>query len=646
MTSALLIGIAMLSQISADSLLNERDDLMRLTQPANYQYLQCSSWDRRSQSSADEDWFANDDWGKYVRSEQVGSRTEFVMMEAEGPGAIMRVWSANPEGTIRIYIDGSNTPEIECRFLDFFKTGVIQSDNGLCYESAKGFNLYAPIPFSRSMKVTISGPGAIDRLYYQIGYRKYSNLSSIRSFSQSIDGPILNSWRQKPNDKKGQIAYDRLLIQENGAPVVFKGNGRGTVSQLNFVAEKLSGTWRDVRFKVKVDDEVTIDSNIGDFFGLPAGAKSFESQVASAKVITSDGKIDGQEFVEYQFLLPMPFEDSVSFEFSGKAQYRMRLEAPIILGGAKQPLKLYAQNHYYSGGTRPFRDMRFLETQGRGRFVGSVLSVENPVAAWWGEGDEKVFVDNEKSPSIFGTGTEDYFGYAWCWPEVFSKPFHGQPRVDGPGNYGHTSNYRWQTWDDIPFRSSLIFDMEMWHWADTDARFSTTAFWYGESHQWPVSVRSVPEVRDLPGAKRLDGVIEGEDMRIVEVTGGVAEKQGGFLEISGGEQLWWKNSTIDSQLLLEFLVAKPGRYRIEAHLCTATDYGIHELMINSKASDTIDFYRSELGWRTFELGIHDFNSGKNSIRIRNKGKNGAAIEGSMFGLDYLRLIPVADPKMK
>ena len=40
----------------------------------------------------------------------------------------------------------------------------------------------------------------------------------------------------------------------------------------------------------------------------------------------------------------------------------------------------------------------------------------NPVEAWWGEGDEKVFVDGEKFPSHFGTGTEDYYGYAWCWP--------------------------------------------------------------------------------------------------------------------------------------------------------------------------------------------------------------------------------------
>lgn len=33
---------------------------------------------------------------------------------------------------------------------------------------------------------------------------------------------------------------------------------------------------------------------------------------------------------------------------------------------------------------------------------------------WWGEGDEKLFVDGEKFPSTFGTGSEDYVGYAWA----------------------------------------------------------------------------------------------------------------------------------------------------------------------------------------------------------------------------------------
>jgi len=38
-----------------------------------------------------------------------------------------------------------------------------------------------------------------------------------------------------------------------------------------------------------------------------------------------------------------------------------------------------------------------------------------------GEGDEKFFVDGENSLNL-RTGSEDYFGYAWGNPAVFSRP--------------------------------------------------------------------------------------------------------------------------------------------------------------------------------------------------------------------------------
>ena len=65
-----------------------------------------------------------------------------------------------------------------------------------------------------------------------------------------------------------------------------------------------------------------------------------------------------------------------------------------------------------------------LQTEGRGRFCGVMLHVWNPRGGWWGEGDEKFFVDGEKFPSTFGTGSEDYFGYAWCDPHLFQRAYH------------------------------------------------------------------------------------------------------------------------------------------------------------------------------------------------------------------------------
>ena len=40
------------------------------------------------------------------------------MMDAAGPGAIVRIWSANPAGTLRIYLDDAKKPTVETTMSD------------------------------------------------------------------------------------------------------------------------------------------------------------------------------------------------------------------------------------------------------------------------------------------------------------------------------------------------------------------------------------------------------------------------------------------------------------------------------------------------------------------------------------------------
>ena len=143
------------------------------------------------------------------------------------------------------------------------------------------------------------------------------------------------------------------------------------------------------------------------------------------------------------------FDVSLSVQPSAAAEGALRFRADYHLVKA-QP-------------TRPFSDHRVLDARGVGRFVGCSLLVRNPSRIWWGEGDEKLYVDGEAAPSWFGTGTEDYFGYAWCDPTPFTAPFHAQVRCDGPLNFGFTQLHRTHVLDSVPFQRSLRFDLERWH---------------------------------------------------------------------------------------------------------------------------------------------------------------------------------------
>ena len=89
--------------------------IARFPDPA-YTCKQFSSYDRRSTTPDNADtWFANHDVDQYLRVEEVKTadgkaRKEWVMADMDGPGALVRIWSANPAGNIRIYLDQAEKP--------------------------------------------------------------------------------------------------------------------------------------------------------------------------------------------------------------------------------------------------------------------------------------------------------------------------------------------------------------------------------------------------------------------------------------------------------------------------------------------------------------------------------------------------------
>lgn len=82
--------------------------------------------------------------------------------------------------------------------------------------------------------------------------------------------------------------------------------------------------------------------------------------------------------------------------------------------------------------TNPLRygdDYTILDgVEGSGNFVGCYMTWQQNNNGWWGEGEVKMFLDGDTEfPTICGTGTEDYFGGAWCFNKTFSSPFLGYP---------------------------------------------------------------------------------------------------------------------------------------------------------------------------------------------------------------------------
>ena len=106
--------LALAPAVTVSSLLREAWDFQHLTRPPipAYTAAQCSSYDRASNPGPKQDLFANGDAGNYLRTINMPGRREFVMADLRGPGAVTRIWSANPTGTLRFYFDGEAEPRL------------------------------------------------------------------------------------------------------------------------------------------------------------------------------------------------------------------------------------------------------------------------------------------------------------------------------------------------------------------------------------------------------------------------------------------------------------------------------------------------------------------------------------------------------
>ena len=121
----------------------------------------------------------------------------------------------------------------------------------------------------------------------------------------------------------------------------------------------------------------------------------------------------------------------------------------------------------------------FADIKGKGQFVGVNYYVNCPTPMWYGEGDEMVFIDGDTTPTLNGTGTEDFFNTSWCPKELFQHPYFGYPRVNNEtGWLGHTHIYRYFIADPIYFDKSCRFTIEHGHNNNLTLDLASVAYWY------------------------------------------------------------------------------------------------------------------------------------------------------------------------
>ena len=226
--------------------------------------------------------------------------------------------------------------------------------------------------------------------------------------------------------------------------------------------------------------------------------------------------------------------------------------------------------------------------------MGTVLSVVQAEAGWFGEGDDLFYVDGEAKASLEGTGTEDYFNDAWSL-HVSEGLYTGVPVAEGTGLGSRMSAYRWHLTDPVPFTKSLRFEMEHKGWtfkADGAVKsafgertdlLSSVAFWYQQG-----IAQGLPE--PPYGAGRLP---QGNALQIEvdKALGRGARRRRARSRCrrsSSGRRTCCSSRprAPGRRVEVPFDVPDDGDYEVYAELARGSDYGIYTVLLDGKKAES------------------------------------------------------------
>lgn len=658
-------------QVTFHSLLKEMVNRNALAEYPQipYRSLQASSYNRESVSPDLPGWFADSDGVSCIRTEKNGEREEWVLMEDFGPGCIAKIWAVcfyyglndTIGGNIRIYLDGATDPVIETNLFDLVK-GYDFVKSPFADVSTRAGNLYLPIPYQRGCKITLDKKA----FYNIINYRSYPEGTMVKTFSRkeydrsqellANIGKQLNEAVAFP-DNPLQIK-SLLLPGEDCVLKLPEGSHAIKTMRIRLNADKATQALRSTIVKATFDGEETIWCPVGDFFNNGVKKQLYHMW---ERTVSLDG------WMECRWVMPYERSGEIVLSNIGDSPVNVEWEAYV------DTWEWTSRSMYFHASWRmdepvptfPLFDWNLLEVCGKGVYVGDQFTVLNPSEGWWGEGDEKIYVDEDldnRFPSHFGTGTEDYYGWAGGVvpnPEdQFSKPFLANVLVGRPNALGYNICSRTRVLDAIPFQERFKFDME----SSCGTRnswfhllYSATSFWYAVpgaiSNRAPLpdmASRPLMTVEELQQFNQqaksskyvVENAIECENLHTFSVDPGVVEKEGLKIwgEVSNGalKAFWFDKpgASVSVRITEQF---QPANIQLCAVM--GPDQGKFDIWVNGDMVLSTDLKSEHYGVTTpyLNIGIHKPLGNAFEIRFVYKGdkeEQKTSGKGATLGLDF------------
>ncbi|MCC7330013.1 MAG: DUF2961 domain-containing protein [Gammaproteobacteria bacterium] len=387
------------------------------------------------------------------------------------------------------------------------------------------------------------------------------------------------------------------------------------------------------------EEEPAVESPIGDFFAVGHGALKHVNSMPVA--VSSEGRA-------YNCYWPMPFNrhakitltnDSKEYKVDCVFWYVDYYSVPALPPGTGLFHAQYRQEHPCKAG----EDYLILDAEGEGQYVGTVLSAHLRTASWFGEGDDRFYIDGATEPQLRGTGTEDYFCDAWGF-RAFDRPYYGVTLLDGFDVGDRLTAYRWHIPDPVLFSKSLKvtiehkgvgFDAEgklVSGFEERQDLFSSVAFWYQRGRAKRFATLPPAAERVVP-SRSIE--LEAFKDRMQATPEAVLQVQGG--SYSAGNQVLAQFNSPEAKLRVPFEVKKPVKGLGRLKLTRSWDYGNWKVSLDGKplpGMNNVDLFNAAVASQDYRIGVLDLQPGDHELTFECTGKHPQS-KGYFLGIDAL-----------
>ncbi|VAW40267.1 hypothetical protein MNBD_GAMMA01-410 [hydrothermal vent metagenome] len=413
---------------------------------------------------------------------------EAVIFEELNPGAITRIWMTSGYGTsdtldanvrIKFYFDGKILPTIDVSLPDLFNGNTPPFEIPLAgdrlYSSGGNFS-YVPIPYSQSLKITLTN--AKDYiLWFQFNYQRMSAETKVNTFSMLDDFSALkNKLNQSGNIwQSSQILNQNTLsIPANVETILYNSNQAGWIKSIKLNIDE--AYFDDIQLILKFDNETHSQLSLSNFFAI--GKNNGIKTKSLFLGLTNTGELYSN--------FPMPYFQNVSISLLLTNASSNNIDVAYEIGvDTEMPPNnagVFSTQTHNTCPSTPLIDLPLLDLNKQGKWVGlfSEFSSINTLSRSYLEGDERVYIDGDTHPTHYGTGTEDFYNGGFYFDQGdISLSLHGSPyHYDASSSQSITSAYRFMLTDGIEFQSSILAKMENGPYGDLQMCATSVAYFY------------------------------------------------------------------------------------------------------------------------------------------------------------------------